>query len=155
MTAYLKDTMNNFEKTPSALSLTDQTLSAMVSGYNQMQLDRKRMLEQKIPEENLQIQAKNAELEKLRNSILEAFKNLKVAYNSSIDDFYKRGSTALFKQKEMPAKIQRLMEMERKRDSKLALYKFCRNSVKKQQCSKPPLYLTPKCYQLHTLPIHQ
>jgi len=124
MTAYLKDSMNNFEKTPSSLSVSDQTLNAMVSGYNQMQLERKRMLEQKIPEENLQIQAKNAELEKLRKSILESLKNVKVAYNSSIDDFYKRGSTALSKQKEMPAKIQRLLEMERERDSKLALYKF-------------------------------
>src|SRR6187401_3727401 len=91
MTAYLKDTMNNFEKTPSSLSISDQTLSGMVSGYNQMQLDRKRMLEQKIPEENPQIQAKNAELEKLRTNILESLKNVKIAYNSSIDDFYKRG----------------------------------------------------------------
>ena len=68
-----------------------QTLGAMVSAYNPMQLERKRMLEQKIPEENPQIQAKNAELEKLRKSILESLKNLKIAYNSSIDDFYKRG----------------------------------------------------------------
>ena len=124
MTAYLKDSMNNFEKTPSALSVSDQTLGAMMSGYNQMQLERKKMLEQKIPEENPQIQAKNAELEKLRTNILESLKNVKVAYNSAIDDFYKRGTAAIYKQKEMPAKIQRLLEMERERDSKLALYKF-------------------------------
>jgi capsular exopolysaccharide synthesis family protein len=124
MTAYLKDSMNNFEKTPSALSVSDQTLGAMVSAYNQMQLERKKMLEQKIPEENLQIQAKNAELEKLRTSILESLKNVKIAYNSAIDDFYKRGTAAVYKQKELPAKIQRLLEMERERDSKLALYKF-------------------------------
>jgi tyrosine-protein kinase Etk/Wzc len=124
MTAYLNDSMNNFERTPSALSISDETLSAMVTSYNLMQLERKKMLEQKIPEENPQILAKNAELEKLRKSILEAFKNVRVAYHSSIDDFYKRGSAAIFKQKEMPAKIQRLLEMERERDSKLALYKF-------------------------------
>ena len=124
MAAYLKDTMNNFEKTPSALSITDGTLSAMVNSYNLIQLERKKMLEQNIPEENPQIQVKNAELEKLRKNVLEALKNVKVAYNSSIDDFYKRGTTAIFKQKEMPAKIQRLLEMERERDSKLALYKF-------------------------------
>jgi len=124
ITAYLKDSMNNFEKTPSALSVSDQTLGAMMSGYNQMQLERKKMLEQKIPEENPQIQAKNAELEKLRTNILESLKNVKVAYNSAIDDFYKRGTAAIYKQKEMPAKIQRLLEMERERDSKLALYKF-------------------------------
>jgi len=124
MTAYLKDSMNNFEKTPSALSVSDETLGGMMSAYNQMQLERKRMLEQKIPEENPQIQAKNAELEKLRTSILESLKNVKVAYNSAIDDFYKRGTAAVYKQKELPAKIQRLLEMERERDSKLALYKF-------------------------------
>src|SRR5688572_3812309 len=124
MTAYLKDSMNNFEKTPSSLSISDQALGVMVSGYNQMQIERKRLLEQKIPEENPQIQAKNAELEKLRKIILESLKNVKIAYNSSIDDFYKRGTAAIYKQKEMPAKIQRLLEMERERDSKLALYKF-------------------------------
>jgi hypothetical protein len=64
MTVYLKDSMNNFERTPSSLSLSDVTLGAMTSAYNQMQLERKRLLEQKIPEENPQIQAKNAELEK-------------------------------------------------------------------------------------------
>jgi capsular exopolysaccharide synthesis family protein len=124
MSAYLKDSMNNFEKTPSALSISDMTLGAMVTSYNMMQLERKKMLEQNIPEENPQILAKNAELEKLRKNILEAFKNVKLAYNSSINDFYKRGSAAIFKQKEMPGKIQRLLEMERERDSKLALYKF-------------------------------
>ncbi|HEU5167813.1 MAG TPA: polysaccharide biosynthesis tyrosine autokinase [Chitinophagaceae bacterium] len=121
---YLEDGMNNYELTPSALSVTDQTLSAMVNSYNVMQLERKKMLEQKIPEENPQIQAKNAELEKLRKNILETLKIVKVAYNSSIDDFYRRGTAAVYKQKEMPAKIQRLLEMERERDSKLALYKF-------------------------------
>src|SRR6187200_183135 len=119
MKAYLEDTMNNFEKTPSALSVGDATLGAMVSAYNMMQMDRKKLLEQKIPEENPQIQAKNAELEKLRKNVLEALKNVKIAYNSSINDFYRRGSVAISKQKEMPAKIQRLLEMERERDSKL------------------------------------
>jgi capsular exopolysaccharide synthesis family protein len=124
MKEYLEDGMNNFELTPSALSISDATVGAMVTSYNMMQLERKKMLEQKIPEENIQIQAKNAELEKLRKNILESLKNVKIAYNSSIDDFYKRGSAAVSKQKEMPAKIQRLLEMERERDSKLALYKF-------------------------------
>src|SRR6185503_11978369 len=124
MKEYLEDGMNNYELTPSALSLADQTLSVMVNSYNVMQLERKKMLAQKIPEENLQVQAKNAELEKLRTNILESLRNLKTAYNSSINDYYRRASAAIFKQKEMPAKIQRLEEMERERDSKLALFKF-------------------------------
>ena len=124
MKEYLQDGMNNYQLTPSALSLDDRTLTEMVSSYNAMQLERKKMIEQKIPEENLQIQGKNAELEKLRTSILESLKNVKIAYNSSINDYYRRASEAVYKQKEMPAKVQRLQEMERERDSKLALFKF-------------------------------
>ncbi len=121
---YLEDGMNNFELTPSILSLSDVTLGTMVAGYNAMQLERKRMLEQKIPETNPQILAKNEELEKIRKSILESLKNIRIAYNSSINDAYKRASSALSSQKQMPAKIQRLLEMERDRDSKIALLTF-------------------------------
>jgi len=122
--AYLEDAMNNFELTPSPFTLSDETLRVMITGYNTLQTERKRMLEQKIPETNPQILAKNEELEKQRKGVLESLKNLKVTYNSAIDDYYRRGSQAIFRQKEMPAKIQRLLEMERDRDSKLALYKF-------------------------------
>lgn len=121
---YLEDGMNNFMITPSKLSLMDETLAAMVNSYNLLQMERQKMLEQKIPEENPQVIAKNGELENQRKKTLEALKNLKVAYNSSINDFYRRASEAVYKQKEMPAKIQRLQEMERERDSKLALFKF-------------------------------
>ena len=85
--------MNSFELTPSTLSLLDQTLADMVRGYNTMQLERKKMLEENIPEENPQIKAKNAELEKLRNNILESLRNLQVGYNSSIEDYYRRKSS--------------------------------------------------------------
>jgi tyrosine-protein kinase Etk/Wzc len=121
---YLEDAMNNFELTPSPFSLNDVTLSATISGYNTLQIERKRMLEQKIPETNPQLLAKNEELEKQRKGILESLKNLRATYNSAIDDYYRRGSEAIFKQKLMPAKIQRLLEMERDRDSKQGLYKF-------------------------------
>ena len=122
--AYLEDAMNDFEKTPSVLSLADQTLGGTIQAYNTLQIERKRMLEQKIPEENPRVLAKNEELEKLRKGILESLNNLRIAYKSSVDDFYRRASAATFQQKQMPAKVQRLLEMERERDSKLALFKF-------------------------------
>ena len=121
---YLEDGTNNFELTPSTLTLSDVTLGTMVATYNSMQLERKKMLEEKIPESNPQILAKNEQLEKLRKNILESLKNVKIAYNTSIDNAYKRASTAVSKQKEMPAKIQRLLAIERDRDSKIALLTF-------------------------------
>jgi tyrosine-protein kinase Etk/Wzc len=121
---YLKDAINNFEITPSTLSLSDPTLSFTITNYNSQQLERKKMLLQNIPESNPRIIAKNEEIEKIRTSILESLKNLRKAYNTKIDDFYNRGLSAISKKKEMPSKIQRLLEMERERDSKLALFKF-------------------------------
>jgi len=121
---YLEDGMNNFMITPSKLSLLDETLAAMVGTYNLTEMERQKMLEQKIPEENPQIIAKNGELESQRKKILEALKNLKIAYNSFINDYYRRASEAVFKQKELPARIQRLQEMDRERESKVALFKF-------------------------------
>jgi capsular exopolysaccharide synthesis family protein len=121
---YLKDSLNNFDITPSRLSLIDETLGSVINSYNSLQLERKRMLEQNIPESNPRIIAKNAELEKIRTSILESLKNLRIAYNTTIDDFYRRGLNAISRKKEMPSKIQRLLEMQRERDSKLDLFKF-------------------------------
>ncbi len=121
---YLNDAANNFEKTPTALSLLDASLSTAVETYNTIQSERKKLLEQKIPESNPQILAKNGELEKARANIIEILGTLKKSYNSAIDDFYKRGYKALGKQKQMPEKVQRLLEMERERDGKLGLYKF-------------------------------
>ena len=124
MEQYLKDAFNNFERVPSNLSVVDVTLGSTIMTYNNLQLERKRMLEQKIPETNPQVLAKNEEIEILRKNILEALGNQRIFYRSSIDDFYRRASTALSRQKEMPAKVQKLMEMERERDGKLNLVKF-------------------------------
>ncbi|HJS53023.1 MAG TPA: hypothetical protein VJ765_00725, partial [Chitinophagaceae bacterium] len=121
---YLKDAVNNFERVPSNLSVMDATLSSNIMTYNNLQLDRKRMLEQNIPETNPQVLEKTEEIEILRKSILESLSNQRAFYKSSIDDFYRRASTALAQQKEMPAKVQQLLEMDRLRDGKVALFKF-------------------------------
>lgn len=121
---YLSDAMNDYERVPSTLSISDATLASMVTSYNTLQLERKNKLEQNIPESNPQIKEYKVGIEVLRKNIIEALSNQKTFYKTSIDDFYKRASEALYKQKEMPAKVQRLLEMERERDGKLALFKF-------------------------------
>ncbi len=121
---YLKDSVNQFEKTPSALTLADGTMSKLIDSYNALQLVRKNMLEQRIPQANPQVLAKTKEIEVLRKNILESLDNLVKVYNTTFDAAYKRGVTAVAKQKEIPEKEQRLLEIERERDGKLSLYKF-------------------------------
>jgi capsular exopolysaccharide synthesis family protein len=121
---YLKDAINNFEKVPTALTISDATLNGAIESYNGLQALRKQKLEQKIPETNLQILSINGQIENQRINILNLLNSIKQFYNTAIDEFYKRGSAALVQQKKMPEKVQRLLEMERERDSKLALYKF-------------------------------
>lgn len=122
--SYLKDAVNNFEKVPTALTIEDATLNAAIGLYNTLQASRKQKLDQKIPETNLQIISINGQIETQRINILNLLNSIKQFYNTAIDEFYRRGSAALVQQKKMPEKIQRLLEMERERDSKLALYKF-------------------------------
>jgi capsular exopolysaccharide synthesis family protein len=115
---------NNFEKVPSPLILTDNTLSRTITAYNDLQLERKGKLEQNIPEENPQIAALNNQLETLRKNILESLVNQRKLYQNSIDVFYRKSNEAVTRQREIPAKVQQLLEMERERDIKLAQYKF-------------------------------
>lgn len=121
---YLQDENNRLEKVPSSLTLNDPTLGVMIETYNTLQFERKRMLEQQIPEANPQIQVKNEEIEKMRKNILEALANLKKVNETAIDDYYQRSAAVTAKQKALPDKVQRLLELERERDSKLALVKF-------------------------------
>jgi tyrosine-protein kinase Etk/Wzc len=121
---YLQDANYNFELVPSSLGLADATLNGQVTAYNTLQFERKTMLEKKIPETNIQILAKNEEIEKARKNILESLENVKKLYQLTIDDFYKRGNLAQSKMDQIPEKAQRLLEIERERDSKLALFKF-------------------------------
>lgn len=121
---YLKEASNNFEKTPSFLTLSDATLSGMIEAYNQLQFERKSLLEKKIPEGNVQILSKNAEIETMRHNILEAISHIRKSYQLIIDDYYKRSGSAESQLRQLPEKAQRLLEIERERDSKLALFKF-------------------------------
>jgi tyrosine-protein kinase Etk/Wzc len=121
---YLSNAFNNFDLVPSNYSLSDEVLAGLITSYNAIQIGRKEKLSQNILETNPQIQEANSAIELMRKKILEALSNQRKFYKTSIDDFYKRAGAAIGQQKAMPAKVQRLAEMERERDGKLALFKF-------------------------------
>jgi len=153
---YLKDANYNQQSVPSALSLEDGTLNRMVETYNLLQTERKNLLLNKIPEKNIQVIQKKSEIENARTNILETLTNLKKSYQVIIDDFYKRGSLAQGKIKLIPEKVQRLMEIERERDSKLALFKFLQEQREETAMSQASTISNSKILELAeptTIPI--
>ena len=121
---YLKDSRNNYQRVPSALTLSDPTLNGLIAAYNAAQLDRKALLDGNAPEGNIVVQQKQQEIEKLRQSIIENLANLENSNNALIGSLRSRSSSVESQVRLLPARIRDLVEIERQKESKLALYTF-------------------------------
>ena len=119
---YLRNRKNDFNTTPSTLGIPDPTLSTLIAAYNVAQLERKDLLDRNIPRENPLVEAKESQIEKLRQNILENIGNIKVSYQSTIKDLERTNSIAETQIRLLPEKEQRLVEIRRQQETKLAVY---------------------------------
>lgn len=106
---------------PSSLGIDDPTLNALISGYNQAQIEKKALLEN-APPGNVAVRQKAEEITLLRKKILENLQTLQAAFRSSIAAIQSRGSAAQSKVKALPAKMQVLADMTRAQQTKLIIY---------------------------------
>jgi len=120
--SYLRNSKNNFTTTPSSLGIADATLSNLIAAYNVAQLERKSLLDRQIPRGNPLVQSKEAEIEKLRQTILESLRTIRTSYSASVADLRNTNSTAQRQIKQMPEKQQRLLEIERQQVTKQGVY---------------------------------
>jgi capsular exopolysaccharide synthesis family protein len=121
---YLFDKKNRYNTVPSSLGLSDATLNGQIGSYNSNQLERKRLIDANVPVTNPLVVEYEGTIEKLRQNILEALKNLKSSLNLSINTLVRRSNTAETQVKSLPAKIKELADIQTKLDSKESLYKF-------------------------------
>lgn len=121
---YLQNKNNAFERVvvPSSFSLDDITLNNMINGYNTAQLERQGLIDGNVPAQNPAVKELEGQIEKLRQSLLENLKNIRVNTNTSIDALKKRSAVEESRLREMPFKEKELVEMERQINTKLALY---------------------------------
>jgi tyrosine-protein kinase Etk/Wzc len=121
---YLADKKNAYTNVtvPSSLGLDDVTLNELVAGYNIAQLERQSMLDGNIPLGNPSVKGVEGQIEKIRESILENLKNIKVSLNNSINALRRRSGAEQSELKVLPYKIKEYVEIQRQLNTKLALY---------------------------------
>jgi tyrosine-protein kinase Etk/Wzc len=121
---YLADKKNAYTSVivPSSLGLDDATLNELVAGYNAAQLERQSMLDGNIPLGNPSVKGVEGQIEKIRESILENLKNIKVSLNNSINALRRRSGIEQSELKVLPYKIKEYAEIQRQLNTKLALY---------------------------------
>jgi tyrosine-protein kinase Etk/Wzc len=122
--AYLRDRRNNFSTTPSSLGLTDPTLNTLIAAYNEQQLERKALIDGNVPRTNIKVQQLEAQIEKLRESILENLRNIIATQHTALTDLQRKSASLQAEIRSLPAKQQNLVEIRRQQESKLAVYNF-------------------------------
>ena len=119
---YLRDKKYAYTPVPSTLSVADQTLSTLISLYNVAQLDRRELIEAKAPTGNVVVQQKEQQIEELRQRIIENLRNIKKATQSVIGSYQSEAGGLQAQIRSLPAKQQRLIEIERELQGKLVVY---------------------------------
>ena len=119
---YLRDSRNNFTITPSSLGLTDLTLNNLIAAYNVAQIDRKSLLDNLVPRSNPIVEAKEEQIEKLRQNILESLRNIRSSYQLALNNARQENYAAQGQIRSLPEKQQRLLEMQRQQETKQQVY---------------------------------
>jgi len=121
---YLTDKKNQFTTVPSPLTLTDPSVNALILQYNTGQLERKKLLESKVPLTNPLVTAQEEIIEKLRTSTLQAITNVKASQAATINTLKGTGGYAESELKQLPGQMKELADIQTKLKSKTDLYEF-------------------------------
>lgn len=120
---YLRGTEGQYQLVPSTLSIQDPTLLGLITKFNELQLERDRML-QTTPASNLLIQNINDQLANLRVNILENLHNIKRGLEITRNNL--QASQAQFQSRiqQVPSIERELLEIKRQQGIKEGLYLY-------------------------------
>jgi capsular exopolysaccharide synthesis family protein len=119
---YLRDQKNAYNLVPSTLGVEDGTFSVLISAYNVAQMERKLLLDAKVPLENPRVKQKEDEIERLRQNIFESIRNLQASVDASITHIQQLSNGILRELRAMPVKEQELLEIKTQHETKQAVY---------------------------------
>jgi capsular exopolysaccharide synthesis family protein len=120
---YLKDRGGKYEVVPSTLSITEPTLETLISKFNDLQLERERMLRTALPSNPL-VQDLNEQLAGLHLSILENLHTIKQGLYISRRNM--QTTTGKFRSQisKVPTIERELLEINRQQGTKSDLYLY-------------------------------
>jgi capsular exopolysaccharide synthesis family protein len=135
---YLRDKKNTYSPVlvPSSLGLNDATLNGLVNGYNELQLQRQRLLDGNVPSANPVIVEMNERIEKMRISLLENITNIKRSYVKTMQALRQNSNKAENQLKDLPLKEKGYLNIRRQVDNKQTLYNIMLNKREETALSR-------------------
>lgn len=120
---YLEKQGEQFELVPSSLNIQDPTLVALITKFNELQLERQRMLRTTRPDNPL-IQNLNEQLNNLRINIGENIQNIMKGLVITRERLINSSAKFAHKKKKVPAMERELLEINRQQGVKEGLYLY-------------------------------
>ncbi|MFT3949717.1 MAG: polysaccharide biosynthesis tyrosine autokinase [Agriterribacter sp.] len=120
---YLESPVNRFKIVPTDLGIQEPVLLPLLNQYNTLQLQRNSLQQTTGPSNQTLVNIESG-LEKLREQILEALRNVKQAYRISINRIQDQLNQSQSNIKSVPGKAKDLLDIERQQKIKQELYLF-------------------------------
>ncbi|WP_210463533.1 GumC family protein [Rufibacter roseolus] len=120
---YLSQAKGEYRMVPSSLGIQDQTLMSLIAKFNELQLERERMLRTTNPNSPL-IQNINEQLANLRVNLLENLGNIKRSLLITSNKLKATSSQFKSKIKKVPSMERQLLEINRQQSIKQNLYLY-------------------------------
>lgn len=121
--SYLLAEEGEFGLVPSSLSIQDPTLMGLVSKFNELQLERERMLRTTQPHNPIVLSI-SEQLHNLRSNILENLKNIKSGLLITQENLQKKSEQFESRIQQVPMMERELLEINRQQGIKQQLYSF-------------------------------
>lgn len=120
---YLGSNNNQYKMVPSTLTIQDPTLAGLIARFNELQLERERLLRNAFPNNPL-VQNINEQLEDLRTNIIENLRNIKKGLIITSNNL--KASSGQYKSKisKVPSMERELLEINREQAIKQNLYLY-------------------------------
>jgi len=132
LTDYIQDKRNQFSKVPTTFNITDVTLTELVKEYNGNQIARQQLLDANIPVNNPRVKETETNIEKLRISILENLKSIKITVQSNIATVRGKSQQGQVELSKLPPIVREQTQMMAQLESLQSMYKFMQEEKEKQ-----------------------
>ncbi|WP_432327435.1 GumC family protein [Mucilaginibacter sp. P25] len=131
--AYLKNSANQYDAVPSTMGLKDPALNTLVSRFNDLQLERNRMLGSANLANPL-IQNLSSQIASLRVNIMENLNNIKKGFSISHKLLSQNSAQYDSRIRSVPSLERGLLQRSREQGVKTNLYQYLLQKEKKQRC---------------------
>lgn len=120
---YMQSSTNHYKMVPSTLTIQDQTLTSLIGKFNELQLERERILRNAFPDNPL-VKNIDEQLQDLRGNIIENLRNIKRGLVITSNSLRANSGQYQTKINKVPSMERELLEINRQQAIKQNLYLY-------------------------------